>query len=244
MSWKRKVTLVVVITLLALMLPLSGPASASIIDDKSDFVGDFTVIDFETWADGTPLVLDEGDLIEIADDEYADLGVTITSSVNIWGNERAFVGNDRSPQSDAAQALVGSLPNKLFHATGVGSIRFDFQVSVNAIGMAAQNRTDGALLSLQVYDENDSLIELVAFNGIVVDGTLLGSDYGNAWDLEYGFFGFFSPSATISYGVVTVERGSIDDLHFGVIPEPTTLAFLVLAGLVIVRTRRRRLASR
>ncbi len=179
-------------------LAVHTSATGSIIDDKSQFVGDFTVIDFETRGDGSPLILEEGRWIELMPDEYGPLGITITGALNFLGNERAFVGNDAGPQSDTAQAIVGSPLNGLVHGGLNGYIRFDFAHAVNAIGLAAQNRTDSASLRLEVYDSADGLIEGVDFSGALIDGTVLGSDFGNAWDLEYGFLGLYTPSVNIA----------------------------------------------
>ncbi|MFQ5592209.1 MAG: hypothetical protein ACE5HE_13685 [Phycisphaerae bacterium] len=177
----------------AILTTIPTSAVGSIIDDKSQFVGDFTLIDFETGGDGSPLILEEGAWIELMPDEYAPLGVPITGSLNFLQNERAFVANDRSPQSDAAQAIAGSPPNLLAHGGGDGFLRFDFLQPVNAVGMAADNRTDSAIMRIEVYDSADAFIEAVDFGDELVDGTIFGSDFGEPWDLEYGFVGLFQP---------------------------------------------------
>ena len=55
MSTNRRVVLFSAL-LIAGAMPASG--GVIILDDKSDFVGDYTVIDFETWGDGTPIDLE------------------------------------------------------------------------------------------------------------------------------------------------------------------------------------------
>jgi len=158
--------------LLAPVLLVSSSASASIIEDKSDFVGDFTVIDFETWGDDTPLVLDEGDFIELAGDEYADLGVTITSSINIWGNECAHVGSGtENAQADAAHAQAGSPANVMFGSGSYRYVRLDFPIPVNAVGVSVMNWTDGDPVRKKFYNTDNTPIESLAFDDADFDGT-------------------------------------------------------------------------
>ena len=147
-----------------LSVMMASLAHASIIDDKSDFVGDYTVIDFETRGDGTPLILEEGGYFVTPPHEYADLGVSISADFV------PSIVNDLSPQADAAQGEVGSPPNKLFDGTRNAFLRFDFDPPVPAVGMALQNRTDGGPVRFQVFDAAHHLIEAVDFNDALIDG--------------------------------------------------------------------------
>jgi len=209
----------------------SASASASIIDDKSDFVGDFTVIDFETWANGTPIELEPGSAISILPPTYASLGVRVTA-------ETAFlIGRSRFPHWIAAMDAGGSGTNAITDAGASGFLRFDFTLPVNAVGLTAINSTDGEGVSLAVFDAADQLIESVDFSGVLVDGSVPGADFGNAFDIEYGFVGLFTAEREVSYAVVSQGIGRFDDLHFGVIPEPTTL-FLIAVGVIGMTCRR------
>ncbi|UCE61733.1 MAG: PEP-CTERM sorting domain-containing protein, partial [Phycisphaerales bacterium] len=216
-------------------------ASPIIIDDKADFVGDYTVIDFETYGDGTPLILREGGWIELPPQEYGSLGVIITSSENIFGNNRAIVGNSlENPQSDLAHALSGSPPNVIAVPQPNGFLRFDFETPVNAVGLNIRNWSEGDPVVFQVYGVASNLIESVQFDEQVIDGVVFGRDFGNSFDIHYGFAGLFSPEAMISHVVISEDQTSFDDLYFGVIPEPATLLLLLGAVALVTRFRRHR----
>ena len=228
-------------SVLVVALGMNVTASAGIIiDDKSDFAGDYTVIDFETWGDGRPIDLEEGLYDLMPADEYGHLGVTMSASPSTGypPQSNLIVVNGAGPQSDAAQALVGSPPNTLADFDRHGFLRFDFQIPVNAIGIAVMRSTAGEALRLGVFDASSTLIEAVDFDAAVIDGAILGSDFGNPFDTEYGFFGVFSPTCDISYALLTDDLSSVDDLHFGIIPEPGSVALLGLVGLGVLMRRR------
>ena len=114
------------------MIILASNASAlgSIIDDKSDFVGDYTVIDFETFADGTPIVLEPGQAGSIWPGTYGSLGVWISGeSIPVIGRF-----DSATPQAIAALDAVGSPTNVLagyFKGPDLdGCLRLDFTVPV------------------------------------------------------------------------------------------------------------------
>jgi hypothetical protein len=237
MTWNRQPAMVTAIALLVTFLPVSGSASASIIDDKSDFVGDFTVIDFETWGDGTPIELEPLEAISISSFAYASLGMTITAS------DVLLIGRVTADQTTIGLAATGSPPNILGVFGRHGWVRLDFDVPVNAVGLSVLNWSNGDPVALWFYDSADMLLESVAFNGQVVDGTIQGTGFGNPFDIDYGFVGAFCPNGQIAYAVATDDLTVFDDLHFGVIPEPTTLVFLVFGSLAVVSTRRRSRAS-
>jgi len=83
----------------------------------------------------------------------------------------------------------------------------------------------------------------VLFDGALIDGTLLGADFGTQFDKDYGFMGLFSPDVEIASALLFTEldfQFQVDDLHFGVIPEPTTM-MLLFTGLVALATTHGRL---
>lgn len=214
------------------VLGVTVPASGGIISDRSAFVGDFTVIDFETRVDGTPIDLEQGGFIMMDPDEYASLGVNITTSRNFWGTDQPWIGNGSDAHGDAVLDLAGSPENFLSDGAIVpGILRFDFVPPVNALGMVLMFASDSAPVIMSAYSSTGVLLDSVEFSGSLVDGAVPGVDFGNSFDFNYGFVGIFSPNVDIAYAELASDRGAVDDLHFGNIPEPTTI-FLLAAGLV------------
>lgn len=217
-----------------------NPASGGIISDRSAFVGDFTVIDFETLADGTPLILDEGEIFGMFPQEYAAFGVTITSSGNDFGNDWPFISNARNAAFDRAHELAGSLHNVVSPGTNSDAyLRIDFLTPTNAVGLAAINRTDGPIVRLDTFNDRGELLESAFLTGALVDGTVRGEDFGSEFDIEFGFIGIFAPESEIAYATVSTRITQLDDLHFGIIPEPSSGCILCCALLLIGVGRRR-----
>jgi hypothetical protein len=123
---------------------------------------------------------------------------------------------------------------------GTDLLRFDFETPVNAVGLTVLTRSDYSLIELEAYDATGLLIDQAFFLGDVIDGTILGSDYGQLYDVDYGFFGVYTPESEIAYALL---RGApftgFDDLHCGVIPEPTTVFLLILGIPLLLKGRRR-----
>ena len=221
----------------------TGAAHAGIvIDDKSDFDGGaFTVIDFESLGDGSPLLLGEGRWIELEPDEFATRGVRISAHMNFMGRERAFIANGiPSERFDLAHELVASSPNVLFapNRGDNGHLRFDFVAVINAFGVAVISNSIGRGERMEAFNSMDQLLGVLDFEKELVDGTLLGSKYGFEGNLSFGFFGMYFPDASIDHVIITKGASSFDDLYFGVIPEPSTLLLLFGGGLVAMRRRR------
>ncbi len=218
------------------LLTVQGSAVGSIIDDKSQFVGDFTVIDFETFADGTPIILEPGHGGSILPNFYASLGVWITAETV------PVIFRGDFPQWLAAHEASGSGLNAISDVGGSGFLRFDFALPVNAFGLAVMHVPDRGAVSFAAFDAGDQLIQSVDFVGNVVDGVVPGSKFGSPFDYEYGFLGLYTPSREIAYGVVSQGSSSFDDLHYGIIPEPWTLALLLGAIGAVGLTRVQRSA--
>ena len=131
----------------------------------------------------------------------------------------------------AAHELVGSPLYVMLEIDGTDLLRFDFETPMNAVGVAVLSRADHGLIELEAYDATGLLIDEVFFLGDVIDGTILGSDYGHVHDVDYGFFGVFTPETEIAYALLRgAPHTAFDDLHFGVIPEPAT-GLLVILGI-------------
>ncbi len=228
---------------IAVILGAAGAAQAGavqVISDRAQFVGDFTVIDFETRGDGTPIVLDPGNVFHLNPAEYASAGVTIDSSGLGFP---PFVGTSASSAfSHAAHQLAGSSPNFLGHISLDNAFRLDFVVPVNAIGLATITNVNAGPVLLSAFDNAGRSIGIVAFDGHLVDGIVDGDVFGSEDDLAYGFFGLYSPDSLIYSVTVYKDRAGFDDLHFGIIPEPgalLTLALLTVAGWSARRGARR-----
>lgn len=229
---------------LAGVLMLVASASAGIVlDDKSDFDGaDFTVIDFESLGDGSFLILDEGNFVLLPVDEYAAQGVRISAKSDFAGIEQAFVANGiPSKAVDPVHELVGS-PSNVLAVRGEGYVRFDFLGNINAIGTVVFSNSNGRGERMEAFDQMDKLLGSLDFENKLVDGIVLGSDYGFEGDFRFGFFGIYLPDASIDHVIITEGASSFDDLHFGVIPEPIS-ATLLLTGMAPWILRRRMAVS-
>jgi len=224
---------------------LHSAARGDIIDDKSDFVGEFTVIDFETTATGESFGIEAGDYTWVGAGGYSALGVTFSAADP---NEGPWVvDSNPSPQFDAAHAVAGSPPKFLaveptFFPLLGGYLQFTFDNSVNAVGVSIINWSDGGPVRMEVYDSLGELIDSVEFTGSVIDGIIPGADFGNPYDVQYGFLGLFSPEVPIAYGLIYEDRTEFDDFHFGVIPEPGTIV-LILSGIAYIGARGNRRCS-
>ncbi|MGD2108971.1 MAG: PEP-CTERM sorting domain-containing protein [Phycisphaerae bacterium] len=224
------------IAFIATLLAVAGPAFAEVINDRSQFVGDFTVIDFETRGDGTPLVLGQSEAIPIHADEYSPQGITLTST-------NLIIANDGDKNADEALAIVGSPENILADAAFPGFVRIDFDAPVNGVGIAVLNFTTpdgskGGPVIFSAYNTLDDLIETVEFEGDLVDGVIQSAD-PPFFLTSYGFMGVFSPDDPIAYAIITEALTDLDDLHFGMIPEPASLVLLGTGLVWMVRRRRR-----
>ena len=226
---------------LIILFVAANPASGGVISDRSAFVGDFTVIDFETRGDGTPLILDANDFWEPQADEFASLGFTMEASTNEFGHDLPFIANATgTAQSVALLQAAGSTPNVMFASGVPGFVRFSFPIPISAIGMAIMNRADSGIVRLEAFDAQGSLIEAVEFVDDLIDGTVLGSDFGGKYDFDYGFVGLSASDVPISEVIVHEWRTTIDDLHFAVIPEPSSIALWCVAAVILfMRTSRR-----
>ncbi len=221
-------------------LALGGQAYAGpvqVISDRSQFVGDFTVIDFETRGDGTPITLDPGRVFRFSPNEYAAKGVNIEPSG--LGFPPEIVNPLPSAQFQIAHAIAGSAPNYLSDGSRNDFIRFVFTIPVNAVGIAVFNNADAGPVFLEVYDNKDRFIDFVYFGGDLIDGIVPGADFGDGPDLTYGFFGLYSFDVLIGSAILHEDLTAFDDLHFGIIPLPGTVAFLLPAVLFLVGRRRR-----
>lgn len=209
-------------------LALSGAAQAGpvqVISDRSQFVGDFTVIDFETRGDGTPFQFLPGGFAFLPSNEYSALGLTIEpSGIGLPPIVPTSVG---SPFFNTAHPIAGSPPNYLSDGSRNDFIRFVFTTPINAIGIAVFNNADAGPVFLEVYDTKDRFIDFVYFGGDLIDGIVPGADFGDGPDLAYGFFGLYSSDAMIGSAILREDLTAFDDLHFGVIPFPATVSLLV-----------------
>jgi hypothetical protein len=87
-----------IIAVSAVILAVNTLASGSIIDDRSQFVGDYTVIDFEARGDGTPVT----EPFYVGPEEYGDLGVSISLGAPPHEFARPFVAGLTHPSFIAA----------------------------------------------------------------------------------------------------------------------------------------------
>jgi hypothetical protein len=183
------------------------------------FSGSATLIDFDNLTGGT--TVNTGDIIT---NQYAGLGV-------IFNNPDKVTRANASPIG--AEAVAASKPNIAFvlQASGgapVAPQELLFSVPVNLIGMEFF-LTQGANITLAVYDSTNTLLESLTLNGT----------YQGSGDLDAGFIGL-QESTNIAKATVTSNGGSfnfsIDNVRFegaAAVPEPASLV-LMGAGVVFL----------
>ncbi|MBI4716599.1 MAG: hypothetical protein HY763_02250 [Planctomycetes bacterium] len=208
-----------------------------VLDDKSDFAGfPHTVIDFETCCGGLTLGLEEGGhAIGFAPDAFGVADVRLSSDLYVGVANPA-----RGGQLDAALAAVGSPPNLMFVSGLIGQaepahVQLDFEPPVNAVGLAVINDRGAGSVVMQAYNSLGAMIGSLEFDDPVIDGTVPGAPFGNAFDLGFGFMGILLPNNEISRVVISEYATAFDDLYFGVVPEPSTWILGALALSVLGR---------
>lgn len=216
--------------LLAGMLVVTTQAGPiQVIDDRSFFENiPHTLIDFESRMNGTPIILNEGQVLHVLPGEYRPLGVAFEGSADP-GVLR--IGNAASAHFDVAQEIIGSLDNSVAHPGRQGWFDILFVDSVFAFGISIINRSDGFPVELLAFDSDDQLLSTTSFTGSLIDGAVDGSLFGNAFSQQYGFAGAYDASGRIQRVRVMEDLTGLDDLHFAVVPEPLTLVLVLVISM-------------
>lgn len=209
----------------AVVAAVAGSASAQTgYEDLGDFLGAApyatNLIDFEAYASGTQIMSLPGitsvEGFSVHGGPTVDVRVTSQNALPF----PMFSGNTSSP--------VNFLSTDLTIASGTGTIAFTFAEAQNAIGLFV---ADGSALDL---------FNITLYAGAVEVASVDSMTFRNLPD---SFFGVVSPAAFDRAVVGSLnpnDSWGLDDLRFGAIPAPGSLA--ALAAGVLVAGRRRRVA--
>jgi len=221
-------------TLLLIALHATS-SSASPINDASYFATlPHVLIDFDTYADGTPLGFPNDTVTNMSPVQYLSKGVLI--SLDFAWDSGAI------PDFAAARAIGGSPLFDLMIFSQPHRPVVTFTNDVSAFGFwVIADRSRSGLTRFDAYDAHQQLIETVSFGPTFIDGTI-----GIA---QFGFMGIAAPG--IHSVVVTSSSPSIgvyavfDNLTFTTVPEPSSPAMcssaLFTMGLVACWLWRKRL---
>jgi len=204
---------------------------AGVISDAGFFTSlSYTRLQFETYADGSPVVLGSGLTMTFYYDEYqADYGVWFDFEPYGYPQDISF-GNDSDPNFDSAQAVGGSLQIAIPGASE-DSFAVVFDDPVRSVGFWVVNNSNFSTKP-QFVAKNSSgtVLETVTFEGSLIDGS-----FANA---QYGFMGIYADE-DIARLVITKDATLLDNLTFSEMPEPVSLTLLAAGGLAALLRRRR-----
>ncbi len=212
---------------IAALLAPALSAQGGVIKDPT-FFDDLPsdLIEFDVDGDGAPVLLGDAASTPMPADEYSDLGVTFSPAVR-WVN-------DGNASFDGAQTAAG-LGEIAIPGASIGAFDIVFSTSVRSVGMwvIANNSPEiETPPTFTAFDAQGVEIEVVAFGGDLVDGTVGIADYG--------FMGIFSPTP-IARLQVEKQAAIFDNLTFSsAIPAPGPAALLGLGGVCLAARRRRR----
>jgi hypothetical protein len=205
---------------------------AGVISDATFFSSlSYTRIQFETYADGSPVVLGSGQTMTFYYDEYqADYGVWFEYKPYGYLQDISFV-NDSDPNFDSAQSIGGSLQIAI-PSPGEDSFAVVFDVSVRSVGFWVVNNSNFATKPTFVAkNASGTVLETVTFDGSLIDGSIANA--------QYGFMGIYADQ-DIAKLQITKDSTLLDNLTFSdEVPEPASLALLAAGGLAALLRRRR-----
>jgi len=225
-----------VLTSMALALTGAGSAraEATIVTDPTFFDRvPHALIDFETFGDGTPVVLPEGGVDIRFGDEYIPQGLLLGLADYLYGNPSNI------DELEAAHMAVGS---------GDILMGFERQGASDPPAMAFTNgpaRSFGFAFVRNTARDTAMTLTLIDVQGELI--TFFTQDdfvtLGQVGDLEYGFAWMTSdtPFRSVVFNANTFNGVFFDDIRFGAIPSPGT-GVVVVAGLVAAHRHRRALA--
>ncbi len=216
----------------ATLMVASVGLHAEVIDDVSFFSSiSHTMINFNTYASGDPVVLGQGSETTMYYDEYIDDGVVFDYRPYGDPNGDMSYVNDGGADFDAAQAIGGSL-NIAIPGGAEDSFAMVFNVPVRAFGFwVVNNNTEPNGVTFTAKNSSGDVLETVSLEGSLIDGTIGVADYG--------FMGVWADE-DIARVEITKDAAILDDLRFSELPEPATMGLLALGGLALLRRRAKR----
>jgi hypothetical protein len=207
---------------------------AGVISDASFFNSlSYTRLQFETYADGSPVVLGSGQTMTFYYDEYEpNYGVLFDYEPYGYMQDISF-SNDSDPNFDSAQSIGGSLQIAI-----PGPSEDSFAVvfdpsSVRSVGFWVVNNSNFSTKP-QFVAKNSSgtVLETVTFEGSLIDGSIANA--------QYGFMGIYYADDYITRLEITKDSTLLDNLTFSPeVPEPVSLTLLAAGGLAALLRRRR-----
>jgi hypothetical protein len=213
----------------------SAGVQAGVIDDADFFSSiSHTLITFNTYANGDPVVLGQGEWCTMYYDEYIDSGVWFDYEPYDYPTNLSYV-NDADANFDIAQGIGGSL-QIAFPSDAEDSFAMVFDdpnKPVRAFGFwVVNNNTEPNGVTFTAKNASGDVLGTVSLEGSLIDGTLGSADYG--------FMGLYADE-DIARVEITKEYALLDDLRFSEeVPEPVTVGLLALGGLAVLRRRARR----
>jgi hypothetical protein len=214
------------------LIAAASPLPAGVISEASFFSSlSYTRIDFETYADGSPVVLGSGQTMTFYYDEYeTDYGVWFDYEPYGYPQDISFA-NDSDPNFDAAQSMGGSLQIAIPSPTE-DSFAVVFDDPVRSVGFWVVNNSDFTTKPQFVArNSSGTVLETVTFEGSLIDGSIANA--------QYGFMGVYADE-DIARLEITKDATLLDNLTFSPdVPEPVSLVLLTVGGLAALLRRRR-----
>lgn len=189
-------------------------SSASPINDASYFETlPHVLIDFDTYADGTPLGFPVDTVTTMSPVQYLSKGILLSYDFR-WDSSAHpdFAAARAIGGSPLFDLMIGSQPNQPV-------VTFTNDVSAFGFWVIARQLRSG-LTRFDAYDAHQQLIESVSFGPTFVDGTIGIAQFGFMGIAAPGIHSVVVTSSSPSLGVYAV----FDNLTYTTVPEPNTSA--------------------
>jgi hypothetical protein len=236
------------VTVIAAIFSQPSRAAVTVIDDPSFFQNiNHTLIDFEIFGDGTPILLPFKGFASITnEDEYLSQGIRFDLTRPIgWGDTATPGDGSVGSAADAfgaGEVFVGPASNDL-------GFRIEFTQPIFSFGMHALTTQQFSDLSIDptilAYDADDNLLGEISLGGDLVDGAfgvLIDDGVLQEQINQFGFLGLWSdtPIARIE-GDARFRHAAFDNLHFSTnpIPAPGVMGLALPVALASIRRRQR-----
>ena len=232
----------------------SAHAAISVIDDPSFFQNiNHTLIDFETFGDGTPILLPHLGFASITnEDEYLSQGIRFDLTKPVaWADtatptccSTTFPNGsfgDAAAAVGAGEVVVGQASNELGFSIIFVQPVYSFGMHVVTTQQFGDLSIDPTILA---YDSSGNLLGEISLTGNLVDGAfgpLLDDGTTQEFLNQYGFLGLWSdtPIARIE-GDLRFQPAVFDNLHFSTDPIPAPGVMTLALPMVGACARRRR----